>query len=140
MIRERNVIRMKVPYPSVQGGLAVSAHMYICKEISEQSCSFIKCQSLKPQMLISGKFKHYCDEQPDISRNPFRRATRIDCDKLFFTQNVEYDDGLKTSGRDDVCEELFNKVTAELKADGYESINIDEDTLVSLNPLIKKVM
>ena len=30
LIKERDVIRVKVPFPSIDSDLAVQAHMYIC--------------------------------------------------------------------------------------------------------------
>ena len=88
-------MRIKVPYPSISGNLAVNAHMYICKETNDPNYSFIKCQTLKPYMLTNNIIRHYCDEVPDINRNRFQVPTRIDCDKLFSTSSVRYHDSLK---------------------------------------------
>ncbi len=139
LIKERDVIRMKVPYPSISAKLAVSAHMYICNTSQTPQYSFIKCQTLKPYMLYSGKIKHYCDEVPDAMRNPFQNPTRIDCDKLFSTKSVEYHDMMKTTIRKDVCVELYDAVLRELKSDGYTDIHIEEDELIKLNPLLTKL-
>lgn len=130
---------MKVPYPSVSGDLALNPHMYICKNVNAPKYEFVKCQTLKPYMLYRNTMKHYCDEQPDLTRNPFQRATRIDCDKLFTTSSVEYSDGLKTTTRPDVCDDLFYDIVLELNADGFDVISVDEDKLRSLNSLIKAV-
>lgn len=139
LIREKDVIRMKVPFPTISAGLAVQAHMYICGHDSAPDYGFMKCQTLKPQMLGSAKFRHYIDEPADISRNPFSRTSRIDCDKFFVTESVRYDDGLKTTSRPDVCQDLYDDVKRELAADGYHTININEEELVSLNYLITKL-
>ena len=139
MINAKDVIRMKIPYPSINSRLAVAAHMYICKENKNHRYEYIKCQTLKPSMLLGNQMRHYCDENADISRNPFQRATRIDCDKLFITENVEYADGLKTTSRPDICDELYNDILDELHKDGYSNINIDENTLKNLNPLITPI-
>lgn len=138
MINKKDVIRMKVPYPSVSGGLALNPHMYICKTALGTMHEFIKCQTLKPYMLINNVMLHYWDEQPDINRNPFKKVTRIDCDKLFVTNTVKYDLKLRTHSRPDVCKELYDRVIRELEADGYKKIRIDEDKLSKLNPLITK--
>lgn len=108
LIREKDVIRMKVPFPTISAGLAVQAHMYICGHDSAPDYGFMKCQTLKPQMLGSAKFRHYIDEPADISRNPFSRTSRIDCDKFFVTESVRYGDGLKTTSRPDVCQDLYD--------------------------------
>lgn len=79
---------------------------------------------------------HYQDEQPDISRNPFNHATRIDCDKLFLTATVHYADQLRTTSRPDVCEELFKAVQVELLKDGYSQIYVNEADLKNLNRFI----
>lgn len=139
MISPGDVIRMKVPYPNISAGLAVSAHMYICREAEGDNYEYIKCQTLKPKMLGSSLFRHFVDEAPDISRNPFQRTTRIDCDKVFTTNSFCYDDGMKTTARPDVCSELFSKILKELEADGYEEIKMNVDELTGLNPKIAKI-
>lgn len=130
---------MKVPFPSISAGLAVQAHMYICGQDSAPDYGFIKCQTLKPHMLGSTILSHYIDEPADISRNPFSRTSRIDCDKFFVTASVHYDDKLKATLRPDVCQNLYDDVKNELIADGYSTIVINEDELVSLNYLITKI-
>ena len=130
---------MKIPYPSINSALAVAAHMYICKENINHRYEYIKCQTLKPYMLCGNQMQHYYDEKADISRNPFQRTTRIDCDKLFITNTVEYADGLKTTKRTDVCIALYNAVLKELNADGYINISVDENVLQNLNSLITPI-
>lgn len=130
---------MKVPYPSISAQLAVSSHMYICKNVDGRMYEYVKCQTLKPKMLASRRFKHFIDEQSDVSRNPFQRTTRIDCDKVFTTKSVQYGDGLKTNRRPDVCQELYDMVVEEVNKDGYDSIEMNEDELIRINPLIVKI-
>lgn len=139
MINTKDVIRMKVPYPSVNAGLAVAAHMYICKTSASPKYEYIKCQTLKPYMLTGTQMTHYRDEQPDITRNPFQRPTRIDCDKVFATSSVEYSDGLKTTNRPDVCDSLFRAVLTELNKDGYSTVNVNETELEKLNVMVTTV-
>lgn len=139
MINERDVIRMKVAYPSVSSALAYSAHMYICNGAADAQRSFVKCQTLKPYMINNPTFRHFVDEQPNINRNPFVRPTRIDCDKQFTSRQVVYDDKMKTPSRPDVCPALFADVVQELAQDGHEIIAMNETTLLSLNPLITQV-
>lgn len=130
---------MKVPFPSISSRLALQSHMYICGKDTAPNYGFIKCQTLKPYMLGSSVFTHYIDEPSDITRNPFGRTSRIDCDKFFVTSSVRYDDGLKTTSRSDVCQELYDEIKRELTSEGYETVPIDEDELVSLNYLITKI-
>lgn len=59
--------------------------------------------------------------------------------KLYSTSSVSYDDRLKTSIREDVCEELFDHIVAELMEDGYLDIALDEKDLVKINPLISPI-
>ena len=138
MINEREVIRIKIPYPTLQSNLALNAHMYICKKIDNTIHEFIKCQTLKPYMLTQNIMKHFCDEYPNIKRNPFIRITRIDCDKIFVTNSVKYDSELRTTIRPDICLELYNDIINELHTDGYLTENINEEELISLNSLIIK--
>lgn len=139
MINKRDVICMKIPYPDIGSGLALKPHLYICKNVCDNSYEYIKCQTLKPAMLIHSPTRHFVDEPADISRNPFQRTTRIDCDKIFTTTSVQYDDRLKTSLRPDICQELYDSVLMELSADGYVKVAIDEDKLTHINSLITKV-
>lgn len=139
MIKVKDVIRMKVPFPTINSKLAVQAHMYICGKSSVPNYGFVKCQTLKPNMIGDSKFVHYVDEEPDVSRNPFLHTSRIDCDKFFVTESVRYDDNLRTTLRPDICQELFDDVRRELVADGYNEILMNENELTSLNCLIKKI-
>lgn len=82
---------------------------------------------------------HYWDEQPDITRNPFLRPTRIDCDKVFATSSVEYSDRLKTTSRPDVCDSLFQAVITELDKDGYRTVEVNEEELRNLNAMVTAV-
>ncbi len=130
---------MRIPYPGISSDLALAAHMYICKKADGNLHEYVKCQTLKPKMLTGGLLRHFVDEAADIARNPFQRATRIDCDKIFYTDSVQYDDGMKTTARPDVCQSLYDMVIRELDADGYLSIELDGDVLASINPMITKI-
>lgn len=139
MIKERDVLRIKVPYPAIDSTLAVQAHMYICETASHPDYNFIKCQTLKPYMIGNDVIKHYCDEDPDINRNPFKRRTRIDCDKLFLTSQVLYHEKLRATARVDVCSELFCDVKIKLQEDGYLNVEIASDELAQINSLVTLV-
>lgn len=139
LIDRKNVIRMKVPYPDIESGLAAIRHMYICKDANDPHYGFIKCQTLKPYMLNKNPMQHYVDEQPDISRNPFERLTRIDCDKLFTTDTVRYHHRMLTNNRTDVCQDLYDEVVNVLMEDGHQTVRINEDELLELNFLITRI-
>jgi len=139
LINQRDVIRMKIPYPSINDKLAVSAHMYICRRSASPEYEFVKCQTLKPYMLLNNTMRHYVDEDADINRNPFQHKTRIDCDKVFSTRTVEYDNSLLTPIRKDVCEDTFALIEQEIQADGFDEKALDEIKLVLINKFIKKI-
>ena len=42
LINTKDVIRMKIPYPSIGSGLAVKSHMYICKTADSPHHEFIR--------------------------------------------------------------------------------------------------
>ncbi len=136
MISRKDVIRMKIPYPSISSGLASTAHMYICRSVNGLDYEYVKCQTLKPYLITQNLMKHFIDENPDINRNPFSRTTRIDCDKTFCTHGVTYDDAMKTTVRPDVCDDLFDSIELELLADGYCAVNLPENELQAINGLI----
>lgn len=139
MIKRNDVVRIKMPFPDISSDLALSSHMYICHNAYGTTVQFVKCQTLKPYMLSSSVMKHYWDESPDLNRNPFKRKTRIDCDKTFVTSFVTYDDKLKTTTRPDVCEDVMRHIDSELLCDGYITNYINENELLSLNSLIHKI-
>lgn len=117
----------------------MNAHMYICGKDTAPHYGFIKCQTLKPYMLNKRIIIHYVDEAANAMRNPFSRTSRIDCDKLFVSYSVHYDDRLKTTTRPDICRELYHKVKQTLTSHDYKTIAMDEEKLVELNALISKI-
>ncbi len=139
LINRSDVVRIKMPFPDITSDLAVNSHMYICHRVNGNTFGFVKCQTLKPYMLISSPISHYWDEAPNIARNPFQRTTRIDCDKEFVTCNVCYDDRLKTITRPNVCGDVMVHIDTELICDGYISNRIAEGDLLSLNSLISPI-
>lgn len=130
---------MKVPFPNISSDLAVNAHMYICSKSNHPNYGFVKCQTLKPYMVGSTIFTHFIDEYADKNRNPFNNPTRIDCDKLFTSKSCYYDDKLKTPSRPDVCAELYNELLKELNSDGYKTIQMKENELISINKYITTI-
>ena len=129
---------MRIPFLNVQAQLALQSHMYICMQDTHPDYGFVKCQTLKPYMLNNAAFIHYVDEPANIGRNPFVKATRIDCDKLFASNSVEFNDSMKTTSRPDICQKLYDEVSKELSADGYTTILLNVDELLLLNSLISR--
>lgn len=136
MISPKDVITMRVPYPSISSGLVLRSHMYICYINDNLYYEFIKCQTIKPYMLSNNPICNFHDEKPDIKRNPFKNKTRIDCDKIFSTKSVSYDDRLKANSRPDICDDLFSELQKKIHANTPVVIPINESELKSSNPLI----
>lgn len=136
MINKRDVLTLKIPFPSISSGLAVKAHMYVCQNCIGNNYSFVKCQTKKPYMVGGGVLQNFVEEYPDIQRNPFKNVTIIDCDKLFVTFNVLYDDALKTTSRSNVCEDVMLKINRLLALNQHVSVALDENSLVAINPQV----
>lgn len=137
MIKSKDVIRIKLPYPNSNSKLAFTPHMYICISNENGKTSFIKCQSLKPYMFSSNIISSFIDEVPNIERNPFINDTRIDCDKLFCMYGLEFDISLRTNRRPDICDELYNEIMIKLSSHAYKEIEIDRQEILKFNNLIR---
>lgn len=137
MINPKDVVTIKVPYPDISAGLAQQAHMYICYRNNQESKHLVKCQRFKGYMLEKDFMKHCVQEPADLTRNPFKAFTVIDCDKLFLFQGVKIPLVLRTKSRPDICQDLFNTVNTELVTDGYEEHSIEVAPLLELNFLIQ---
>ncbi|MCL2088226.1 MAG: hypothetical protein FWH14_01965 [Oscillospiraceae bacterium] len=113
MIDTKDVIIIRVPYPTAFSNLAKKSHMYICVNVPDLSCELVKCQSFKPyhDNLYSEPVCRIV-EQPDLSRNPFRHPTVIDLDKLFVATRSLFPDQLKAAR--DVCDALFSEIQTKL--------------------------
>lgn len=133
MIKRCDVLRVKMPFPDMSSNLALNSHMYICREKVGNTVKLVKCQTLKPYMLINSPMRHYWDELPDINRNPFQKTTRVDCDREFVTYNVYYENRMKTTIRPDVSVDVVENVERELFMEGYDVCEINEAELISLN-------
>lgn len=138
MIKKRDTLRLLVPYPNAQSVLANTRHMYVCMKENHGNYEFVKCQTLKPSMLIKSPMVNYIDEKPDKMRNPFEHDTRIDCDKVFTSSGVLYKDALKTTARPNVCEDVFQAIVQKLQSPTI--IPMNETDLIRLNSpnVIKK--
>ena len=137
LINERDVVRLKIPFPNMTSALAYSSHMYICYEKSDSVQRLVKCQTYKLSVIMGiNAIKHYVKELPDIKRNPFKNATIIDCDKSFAVQ-VVIPNSLLTTTRRDICSELHVSILDELLEDGYCEYELDNQDLQTLNYAIE---
>lgn len=142
MINAGDVIRLKIPFPDINATLAKQAHMYICcfKEAdSKHTRKFVKCQTLKPYMLQNDDIKHFIDEMPDVSRNPFLYTTRIDCDKHFRTEYLLFDIALRTTIRADICAELMAEIIDTMQIFIPKEYTLNKAELLQINPLVKEI-
>jgi len=139
LIKEKDVVTMRVPFPDIDSNLAVSPHMYICMKNSSEK-KFIKCQSKKPHHLMKNKepFRRVV-EDPNISRNPFKRKTLIDCDKVFVINGVTIHSELLTTSRKDICEDLFQQVKRAATHEKLGTHQMEKKLLLKLNRKIKSV-
>lgn len=133
MIKTKDVIKLKIPYPRVTSCLAVRRHMYICKDNDGTTSRLIKCQTYKPALVVNGTIQNYVIEEADLSRNPFAHQTIIDCDKLFHSELVNVPDSLRTNNRRDISDSLYQDILNKLISPVVE--NIDINLIKQLNPV-----
>jgi len=136
LIEEREVVRLKIPYPDIQSDLAKAVHMYICVKKVHSTKRLVKCQSMKLKNIIGGAgISNYIIENADSNRNPFAHTTLIDCDKLFSVDAL-IPRTLLTESRPDIAPELFQAILSKL-ADGVPSKHkLSKTELEYLNPKI----
>ena len=112
----KDVVLLKIPYPNEESALNKIPHMYICFDIDGETAKFLKCQSYKPYHdLKNSPPINRVIEDANPTRNPFKRKTLIDLDKVFVTDKVRC---LDTMGKidDALLKELVeatNTATAE---------------------------
>lgn len=124
---------MRVPFPNVNSGLATSAHMYICLEAGNEK-QLAKCQTYKPHHLLSDQEPfNYIIENPDISRNPFQLKSIIDCDKKFGINNVTIPVSLRTTVRNDICDQLYKELVDKFGNNGSPLHRIATPDILVLN-------
>jgi len=139
LIEEKDVVTMRIPYPSIDSGLAVSTHMYICTKNSVEK-KFVKCQTLKPYHLLKNSEPiRRITEEANIQRNPFKRKTLIDCDKTFVVNGVSIHLDLLTTSRRDVNRDLFSQIKRALSHDGLNTHQLEKDLLLKLNYKMKSI-
>ncbi|WP_279083236.1 hypothetical protein [Lactobacillus apis] len=130
MISPQDVVTIKLPFPNINSGLAVSSYMYICDKRKNNDYSFVKCQTLRNNFY---KLHNYIIEQADITRNPFKHTSLIDCDKLFNIKSVSISEDLLTSERRDISNDLFEQVESKLAKESYLIKEVDRLDVSNLN-------
>ena len=89
MNKAKDVVLLKIPYPNEESALSKIPHMYICFDVNGSEAKFLKCQSHKPYHDLKNALPiHRIIENADPTRNPFKRKTLIDLDKIFVTDKM----------------------------------------------------
>lgn len=133
MIKPKDVITMRMPFPNISSTLAVKSHMYICHDQIKYNYSLIKCQTFKNRFY---NLNHKIIEANDIKRNPFKHKSLIDCDKLFKISGVIIPEDLLTKNRRNISDDLFLEINRELKTDGYQVELMNKDDVLKVNDKI----
>lgn len=124
-----------MPYPNIDSGLAMSAHMYICKKggINKE---LLKIQTVKNKHKIDGfPIANYHTLDAIDSKNPCKRDSFVDLEKNFQLNNVEIPLNLTTTpGVDDLH---FNQIVSKIGE--HEIIDIDIPSFLSVNTKCKNV-
>ena len=139
MIKKKDVVIMRIPFPNIESQLARDAHMYICLENHPKK--FLKCQSSYKHLKdVKSPPYNFIEEIPDIRHNPFGRVTLIDCDKSFLmSHDISLTEDLLHRKRRDISEELFGKLEYAIKHDKFKEVVLDAKIVVELNVGIELV-
>ncbi|VWL84956.1 hypothetical protein [Oceanivirga miroungae] len=130
MIKEKDVVTLYMPFPSINSNLAVKAHMYICYKALNKNKKLLKVQTNKAKVLK--KFVNYHIENNDINRNPFLRPSIIDLDKLFIIDNIVIPISLKTKSRGDISQDLYEELNSKMKS-SIKIENVNETEFLKIN-------
>lgn len=135
MIRVRDVIRSKVPYPIVSSELAQITHMYICKN-SGRTKELIKIQSVKTKHKINGfPTSNYFLFSAEKNNNPFRKDSFADLEKNFLLKDVKIPMNLATSPNID-----YNDYTDMISCiTNMSNISINTDDFLELNKACSRI-
>lgn len=140
MTKVKDIFRVKLPFPDISSNLATRAHMYLCIQAGKDK-KILSCQTKKPLLLRTDKPPYrYVDCKADIEKNPFKRDTLIACDYCFELKGIHVDSSLLTSPRRDMCPEMYSEVLNKISSSTFSSRVLDEDLLLSLNPLLSKII
>jgi len=140
MIKRKDVVIMRIPFPKVDSQLARVGHMYICLE-NQYPKKFLKCQTERPHLVRPNSPPYqYIKTMPDACHNPFINPTLIDCDKSFsMDHDIAISEKLLTRRRRDISEKLFSKLVKKIKHNDFKEIVLDAKVIVQLNDEIELV-
>lgn len=123
MIKKRDVLKVKVPFPDIDSGLAKKSHMYICVDEKYQDIYTVKCQTFKNELLKNPGIKHYKIVRPSLTDNPFQRPTLLEFNKIFqFINGVNFGNNLKT--QIGISRQLYSDIYSELSVIPNQKINL----------------
>ncbi len=136
LTKEKDIIRIKVPFPNIEGKLATMAHMYLCIE-SGVNKKIVSCQTKKPHLLNKNHppYKLVEVEAPSAS-NPFSRPTIIACDYAFSLSKVKIAPSMLTIKRRNISDEIYDKVLIEIAHKEFHIKVINKHELLSINPVL----
>ena len=118
----KDVVLLKIPYPNEESALNKIPHMYICFSIEGDTAKFLKCQSYKPYHDLKNALPiNRIIENADPTRNPFKRKTLIDLDKIFVTDKMRC---LTAMGQID--DTLLQELIEATNADTAEIITLEQ--------------
>ncbi|MGL9742736.1 hypothetical protein [Enterococcus sp. DIV1368c] len=145
MTIEGDVIKLKVPYPNVESGLAKKRHMYVFAERHETGKGLFVCTSKKPKHIKKGippfnRFEISPEEEGCRVKSPFIKTTLVDCDRLFFLNGISVPMALLTEPRC-ICKEYLEKILSIRKNNKKcEIVTLKSESIISLNPslILKK--
>ena len=134
MIKRKDVIRMRIPYPDINSDLAKKAHMYICLENMHPK-KFLKCQTSNRYRLSKKNPPYqFVKADADISHTPFNNATLIDCDKSFVVnKDIVINEDLLTTKRRDISGKVFNQLREKINHNDFREIALDAKAVAQLN-------
>jgi len=138
MIKKKDVLTMRIPFPDVDSKLARIGHMYICLD-NKNPKEFLKCQTERPYLARPNSPPYqYIKTMPDIQHNPFRVPTFVDCDKSFIMDHdIVISEKLLATRRRDVSKELFKELKEKIKHQDFKKIELDASTVAQLNDKIE---
>lgn len=129
MIKSKDVVTLKVPFPKISSGLAKTPHMYIC-HTSGQDKKMIKVQTMKPAHILEMPCERYIIEESDSDRNPFRLTSIIDLDKIFSLTDIKIDASLLANRN--ICDEIYQKIN-----EGTDNLSLCEIVTPAQSELLK---
>ncbi|WP_074566299.1 hypothetical protein [Streptococcus equinus] len=139
MISERDVIKVFMPFPNEDSGLAVKKHYYICDKIESNDKYLFKCQTKKANLIIkNGGIKKFMNNYYIIRPSsfvPFKRETAVDKQKVFKLQDTTVPKSyLSPEKPSEIPISTYKEIITAIRNRGFRYVEIDKPKFVSLNP------